>query len=371
VKRDYYEVLGIDRSADQQEIKKAYRKSAIDYHPDRNPGDRSAEERFKEAAEAYSVLSDPDKRARYDRFGHAGVGNGSFGGFDPDIFSDFSDILGDFFGFGDIFGSSRQRRNRPHRGADLRYDLRIEFEEAVAGVKAKIKLPRTQNCGTCKGSGADPQHGTTTCTTCGGRGQVRFQQGFFTISRTCSSCEGAGQIIKQPCRDCHGSGRIQKEKVLEIKIPAGVEHGSRLRIVGEGESGMSGGPPGDLYVVVAVNDHPVFKRQGDDVLCKAKISITQAALGADIRVPTLDGEERLRIPEGTQSGTVFRLRGRGIANLGGRGQGDQLVTVIVQTPRKLSGRQRELLEQLAEELEPLQEEQSGEGIFDKVKDIFG
>lgn len=370
MKRDYYEILGVDRGAPQQEIKSAYRKLAVRYHPDRNPGNGSAEELFKEAAEAYSVLSDPAKREQYDRFGHAGVSGGGFGGFDPDIFSDFSDILGDFFGFGDMFGSSR-RRNRAHRGADLRYDLTVDFEDAVFGTKVKIKVPRTQPCKTCQGTGADPKDGPAVCSTCGGHGQVRFQQGFFTISRTCGHCQGTGRIIKNPCADCRGHGRIQKEKVLEIRIPPGVEPGSRLRIAGEGEAGFNGGPSGDLYVVISVHDHPTFKRQGDDIFCEVPVSITQAALGADLMVPTLEGEQRLRIPEGTQTGAVFRLRGKGVVNVGGMGRGDQLVSVVVATPTHLSKRQRELLEQLAAELPAPNQVGESEGFFDRVRDIFG
>ena len=371
MKRDYYEVLGIDRNASAQEIKSAYRKLAVRYHPDRNSGDKEAEEKFKEAAEAYSVLSDPDKRAHYDRFGHAAAGTGGFGGFDPDVFSDFSDILGDFFGFGDIFGSSRARRNRPQRGADLRYDLTIDFEEAVFGVKAKIKIPRARTCDACNGSGADPKHGTTTCSTCRGQGQVRFQQGFFTISRTCPNCQGSGTIIEKPCSNCHGSGRVQQEKVLEIKIPAGVENGSRLRISGEGESGVNGGPPGDLYVVISVKDHPFFKRQGDNIYCEVPLTFSQAALGTTIQVPTLEGSETLKIPEGTQTGSVFRLKGKGVVSLNGRGKGDQLVSVTVVTPTQLTREQKELFRKLEEISPPLEEKTPNEGFFGKVKDIFG
>jgi molecular chaperone DnaJ len=371
VNRDYYEVLGVGRDATEQEIKSAYKRLALKFHPDRNAGDKEAEEKFKEAAEAYSVLSDANKRAQFDRFGHAGVSGGGFSGFDPDVFGDFSDILGDFFGFGDIFGSSRRRRNHPQRGADLRYDLTMEFEEAVFGVKAKIKIPRAQTCTTCKGTGADPEHGPTTCTTCQGQGQVRFQQGFFTISRTCTSCHGSGQIVKEPCAVCQGAGRIQKEKVLEIKIPAGVESGSRLRIAGEGESGVGGGPPGDLYVVISVKEHSFFKRQASDVYCEIPISFPQAALGVEISVPTLEGKEKLKIPEGTQTGTVFRFKNRGVVNLSGRTKGDQLVTVKVVTPGKLTRKQRDLLQELSEELDSPYDGEFSDGILSKVKDMFG
>jgi len=370
VKRDYYEVLGVDRNATQQEIKSSYRKLAVQYHPDRNQGDKAAEEKFKEAAEAYSVLSDSRKREQYDHFGHAGIGGGGFGGFDPDVFSDFSDILGDFFGFGDIFGSSRRQRSHVRRGSDLRYDLTIEFEEAVFGTRAKIKIPQEQPCPDCNGSGADPSVDQVVCEACHGHGQVRFQQGFFTISRTCSACHGAGKIIKKPCGSCRGSGRTRKEKMLELKIPAGVETGSRLRVSAEGEGGANGGPPGDLYVVLSVREHAFFKRQGDNVYCEIPVSLTQASLGAEIKVPTLDGEERLRVPEGTQTGTGFRFRAKGVVNINGLGRGDQLVKVVVQTPTKLTRRQRELLESLAEELPSPSETVENEGFFEKVRDIF-
>lgn len=370
MKRDYYEVLGVARDASAQQIKSAYRKLAVESHPDRNPGDKAAEERFKEAAEAYSVLSDPDKRAQYDHFGHAGLGGGGFGGFDPDVFADFSDILGDFFGFGDIFGSSRRRRTHARRGSDLRYDLTIEFEEAVFGTRAKIKIPQERPCTECNGTGADPSVQQEVCHTCSGHGQVRFQQGFFSISRTCSACHGTGKLIKKACDSCKGSGRLRKDKMLELKIPAGVETGSRLRVSGEGEGGINGGPSGDLYVVLSVKEHAFFKRQGDNLYCEIPISITQAALGTEIRILTLEGEEKLRIPEGTQTGTGFRLRGKGVVNINGLGRGDQLVKVVVQTPTKLTRRQRELLESLNEELPPPSETVESEGFFEKVRDIF-
>ena len=374
MKRDYYEILGVDRNASKQQIKTAYRKKAVENHPDRNKGDKEAEERFKEAAEAYSVLSDDDKRAHYDRFGHAaspGNGAGGFNGFDPETFGDFSDILGDFFGFGDIFGGGRTRRSRSSRGNDLRYDLTVEFEEAVFGFSPKIKVRKAEVCKDCSGSGADPAHGTETCSACGGQGQIRFQQGFFTVSRTCSSCQGKGKMIKSPCKTCHGSGRVQKEKVLEVKIPAGVESGNRLRVAGEGEPGTNGGPPGDLYVFISVKPHPFFKREGDHIYCEIPITIIQAALGTVVQVPTLQGKEKLRIPEGTQSGTTFRFRGRGVNSLSGRGKGDQHVKVIVRTPTKLNEKQRKLLQELGEELPSVYpDSEEAEGIFDKVKDMF-
>ena len=367
-KRDYYEVLGVGRNAGVQEIKSAYRKLAVQYHPDRNPGDKAAEEKFKEAAEAYSVLGDNDKRARYDRFGHAGVG-GAAPGFDADVFADLGDIFGDFFGFGDIFGSRSGRRSRGRRGADLRYDLTIDFEEAVFGVTTKIKIPREQDCEACGGSGAAPSSGPTTCPACSGTGQLRYQQGFFTINKTCAQCRGAGQIIRDPCTQCQGAGRIRKEKLLELKIPAGVEHGSRLRVAGEGEAGAHGGPPGDLYVVLSVREHPFFRRKNNDLYCEMPVTLTQAALGAEIEVPTMSGKEALKIPEGTQTGKVFRLKHHGVVGLNGRGQGDQYVNIRVVTPTNLNKEQKELLRQFAE-ISGDEIHESG-SLFDKVKEMFG
>jgi molecular chaperone DnaJ len=367
-KRDYYEVLDIPRGASDQEIKSAYRRLAIKYHPDRNSGDRDAEEKFKEAAEAYSVLSDPDKRMRYDRFGHSGLQGGGFSGFDPNIFADFGDILGEFFGIGDIFGS--RRRSGPERGADLRYDLRIAFREAAFGLKTKIKIPRQESCPECAGKGTAKGKSPVTCSFCHGTGQVRYQQGFFSISRTCGQCNGAGRVIRDPCPACRGQGRVRNEKVLEIKIPAGVDNGARLRIQGEGEAGAHGGPAGDLYVVIYVEEHPFFQRQGNNLYCQVPIGVTQAVLGGEITVPTLDGEEKLSVPEGTQSGTVFRLRNKGIVSLGERGRGDMFVTVNVVIPTKLNKEQRQLFERLAKLCKD-QDLTQERNIFDKVKDIFG
>ncbi|HSR69163.1 MAG TPA: molecular chaperone DnaJ [Acidobacteriota bacterium] len=366
VKRDYYEVLGVDRNASASDIKKAYRRLALRYHPDKNKGDKVSEEKFKEAAEAYSVLSNAEKKARYDRFGHSGLGQGA-SNIDPDIFSDFGDIFGDFFGF-DIFGGGRGRRGpRPRRGADLRYDLSITFQESAEGTKTKIKIPRTRACKTCDGSGADPNHGTQTCSTCQGRGQIAYQQGFFTISRTCSACQGQGQVVKEKCPDCGGLGRKREERVMEMRIPAGVASGTRLRIGGEGEAGENGGPSGDLYVVVNVEEHPFFRRENDDVVCEIPVSFPQAALGADINVHTLNGEERIRIPEATQTGDTFRLRDKGFPSLNGRGRGDQVIKVRVVTPTQLSSEQRELYERLAD----LAGEDHHKGtFFDKVRDFF-
>jgi molecular chaperone DnaJ len=366
-KRDYYEVLCISRDASDQEIKSAYRKLAIKYHPDKNSGDKNAEEKFKEGAEAYSVLSDPEKRARYDRFGHSGM-QGGFSGFDPNIFGDFGDILGEFFGFGDIFGG--RRRSGPARGADLRYDLKISFKEAAFGLKTKIKIPRQDTCSSCNGSGAPKGKPPVTCPTCKGAGQVRYQQGFFSISRSCGHCNGTGRIITEPCETCQGKGRVHKEKILEVRIPAGVDNGARLRIQGEGEAGSQNGPSGDLYVIIYVEEHPFFQRQENNIYCQVPISIVQAVLGSEIVVPTLEGEEKLKIPEGTQTGSVFRLRNKGIVSLGGRGRGDQFVTVNIVVPTKLTREQRQAFERLAKvchDDELLQER----NIFDKVKDIFG
>ncbi len=366
-KRDYYEVLGVGRDASEQEIKSSYRKLAIKYHPDKNPNNKEAEEKFKEAAEAYAVLSDQEKRARYDRYGFNGM-QGGFSGFDPATFGDFGDILGEFFGFGDIFGS--RRRGGPERGADLRYDLKISFRDAAFGLKTKIKIPRQDTCATCNGTGAAPGKGPVTCPNCMGAGQVRYQQGFFSISRTCGQCNGAGRIIRDPCEVCQGRGRIRKEKVMEIKIPAGVDNGSRLRIQGEGEAGLQGGPSGDLYVVIYVEEHPFFQRQGNNIYCQIPIGIAQVVLGAEITVPTLDGEEKLKIPAGTQTGTSFRLRNKGIVSLGERGRGDQFVTVNVVIPTKLTKEQRQCFETLAR-MSKEEEISQERNLFEKVKDIFG
>jgi len=374
-KRDYYEVLGVLRSASEQEIKSAYRKLALQHHPDRNPGNRDAEEKFKEAAEAYSVLSDSQKRAQYDRFGHAGVssgasgGFGGFGGFDPNVFADFSDILGDIFGFGDMFGG-RRGAGRVQRGADLRYDLEIGFEEAAFGTTTKIKVPRHQTCTECGGSGAQKGSGPTKCSTCNGYGQVRYQQGFFSIARTCSHCKGTGQVIKNPCTACRGQGRLEKERTLELKIPAGVDHAAKLRVSGEGDAGPNNGPSGDLYVVLHVREHEFFERREHDLFCHIPVSYPQAALGATITVPTLEKEnETLEIPAGTQTGSIFRIKGRGISKRGGAARGDLYVTVNIVVPSKLSREQKELLSKLAgtmnTENKPIQKK-----ILEKVREIF-
>ena len=369
-KRDYYDVLGVARAATPEEIKKAYRKLALQWHPDKNPENhKEAEEKFKEAAEAYSVLSDPQKRSQYDRFGLAGVSGPGAGGFDPATFSEFSDILGDFFGFGDLFGGGSRSRGRSNRGADIRHDLSVTLEEAAFGVKKRIKVTRTDSCPACHGSGAKPGTAPVTCRSCGGAGQVRYQQGFLTIARTCPTCGGAGRVLTDPCKECRGEGRIPTEKTLSVNIPAGVDTESHLRISGDGEAGMQGGSPGDLYVVIHVQDHPVFERREDHLVCTVSISFSQAALGAQIKVSTLEGDEPLTIPEGTQTGSRFRLKGKGIPHLNGHGRGDLYVFVRVVTPTKLTREQRQVLEQL--EPEPGPDTAPGEKtISQKVKDLF-
>jgi molecular chaperone DnaJ len=379
-KRDYYEILGIGRSATDQEIKSAYRKLALQYHPDRNPGDAPAEERFKEAAEAYAILADREKRSLYDRFGHAGVGAAAGAGFDPTIFADFGDILGglgDIFGFGDFFGGGR-RRGGAHRGADLRYDLEITFDEAASGTENTIQIPREETCETCQGSGAAPGSGPETCRMCHGQGQIRYQQGFFTVARTCTQCRGAGRVITRPCPGCAGAGRIPRERKLTVKIPAGIATGQRLRLYGEGEHGMAGGPPGDLYVVVHVQEHAFFRREGDDLHCDVQLSYPTLVLGGEIDVPGLHDTARLQIPAGTAGGTSFRVRGKGMPNVSGRGRGDLYVTVGVDIPRKLNREQKKLLEQLAATLPAEKadrrvprESVQDRPFFERVKDIFG
>jgi molecular chaperone DnaJ len=378
-KRDYFEVLGVSRTATDQEIKSAYRKLALKYHPDRNPGDKAAEEKFKEAAEAYAVLADAEKRSMYERFGHAGVASAAGGGYDPTIFADFGDILGglgDLFGFGDLFGGGR-RRGGAQRGSDLRYDLEIPFEESARGAETTIQIPRLERCESCLGSGAAPGTSATTCPQCQGRGQLRYQQGFFTIARVCGQCQGTGKVIARPCAACRGAGRVNQDRKLTVKIPPGIATGQRLRLYGEGEHGTGGGPAGDLYVVVHVQEHEFFRRDGNDLVCEIPVNYPTLVLGGEIRVPTLDGEQTLKIPEGTDTGTTMRLRGKGMPDVSGRGRGDLFVTVKVMTPRKLTKEQRQALEQLRKSLPketfaPTQrDEAEDKNLFDRVKDIFG
>jgi len=348
-KRDYYEILGVNRDADAQELKSKYRKIALKYHPDRNPGDKEAEERFKEAAEAYKVLSDPDQRRIYDQFGHEGLngmngGGAGAGGFE-DIFSSFGDIFEEFFGF----RSGRRGQGGAMRGADLRYTLDLSLEEAATGTTVNIRIPTRTECDTCSGSGAKPGTSKSTCGTCGGMGQVRMQQGFFSVTQPCPDCGGEGEKVDQPCPDCRGTGYKREEKNLEVNIPAGVDSGDRIRLAGEGEPGEQGGPRGDLFVEVRLKPHPIFERDGDDLRCEVPISITQAALGDQITVPTLEGEAKMKVPAGTQSDKTFRLRGKGIQGVRSNRPGDLLCTVKVETPVNLSNRQKELLRELEEE----------------------
>lgn len=373
-KRDYYEILEVTRTSSDQEIKSSYRRLALKHHPDRNPGDKAAEEKFKEAAEAYSILSDGDKRARYDRHGHAGVGGGAQG-FDPSAFTGFEDIFG---GLGDIFGfGGGQRRSGPQRGADLRYDLEIKFEQSAKGVDTSIQIPRHETCDTCKGSGAAAGSAPTQCPQCRGSGQLRYQQGFFTVARTCGQCRGAGKVISKPCATCQGQGAVEHMRKLTVKIPAGIATGQRLRLTGEGEAGALGGPPGDLYVVIFVQEHEFFQRDGNDLHCQVPLPFTTLALGGELKVPGINGDETIKVAESTQTGATFRLRGKGMPDVSGRGHGDLLVTVQAVTPKKLSKEQKRLLEELAATL-PAQAvkpkahaDQDDRGIFGKVKDIFG
>ncbi len=383
-KRDYYEVLGVAKSATAEELKKAYRKLAIQFHPDKNPGDKAAEEKFKELTEAYEVLSNPDKRKAYDQFGHAagagGAGFGGAGGFDPSGFDfasgSFNDVFGDIFG--DLFGGGRgrggaaggkRRRSRAQQGADLQYELDITFEEAAFGCEKVIRVSRLHPCKTCDGSGAKAGSKPTTCSQCSGSGEIRFQQGFFSVSRTCNKCHGEGQMISDPCTDCSGSGRVRKTSELAVKIPAGIDSGQRLKLSDEGEPGVHGGPAGDLFVLIHVKAHTFFERDGFDLHCDIPVSFSQAALGAEIDVPTLEGKAQIKIPAGIQSHKVLRLKNKGLARLGGYGRGDQLVRVVVETPSKLSSEQKELFRRL-DELNNEQSNPMAKSFFEKMKDLF-
>ena len=381
-KRDYYEVLGVTRTSTEVEIKSSYRKLAMKHHPDRNPGDKIAEEKFKEAAEAYAVLADADKRSAYDRFGHAGVkaAAGAGGGFDPTIFSefgDFADILGSMFGFGDVFGG--RRRGGPQRGADLRYDLEVSFEESARGAETVIQIPRQEHCETCHGSGAAPGTSATVCSTCRGQGQVRRQHGFMVLAQTCPQCRGAGRVVTKPCQSCQGAGTVARERKITVKIPAGIASGQQLRLQNEGEAGAGGGPAGHLYVVVHVQEHEFFRRDGLNLFCEIPVNFTTLALGGEIQVPTLDEPETAKIHEGTATGTTLRIRGKGLPDVGGRGRGDLFATVQGHTPKKLTKEQRHLLEQLArvlpaDKFEPrprTDETHDERNLFDRVKDMFG
>ncbi|HTS32269.1 MAG TPA: molecular chaperone DnaJ [Bryobacteraceae bacterium] len=368
-KRDYYEVLGVPKDAGESDIKSAYRRLARQYHPDHHPDDPTCEEKFKEASEAYSVLSDAQKRAAYDRFGHAGLQGTGQPGFNPEAFSDFSDILGDFFGFGDLFGGGSRRRSRSQRGEDVRYDLEISFDEAVRGVSAEIQVPRMERCTHCGGAGSEPGTRPSTCPTCNGRGEVVYQQSFLSIRRTCSSCGGSGQIIRNPCSHCRGQGYQQVHQKIKVNIPAGVDDGTRVRLAHEGQPGGNGGAPGDLYVFLKVRPHSFFERQESDLHCTIPLNVAQAALGCEVEVPTLEEPYRLKIPEGTQSSAQFRLRHRGVPMLNGGGRGDLYIHVLVKVPTRLSREQRKLLEQLRETL-PEDNAPAEKGLFEKVKDYF-
>jgi molecular chaperone DnaJ len=371
-KRDYYTVLGVNRDAGDDEIKKAYRKLAMKHHPDRNPDNKQAEEAFKEAKEAYEVLTDAKKRAAYDQFGHAGVDPSMGAG--PGMgagFGGFAEAFGDIFG--DIFGGGGARgHNGVYRGSDLRYNLEIALEDAARGTEAKIRVPTLEECDTCHGTGAKPGTHPKTCTTCHGHGHVRVSQGFFSIQQTCPQCHGSGRIVTDPCAHCHGAGRLKKHKTLSVKIPAGIDQDDRIRLSGEGEAGMNGGPPGDLYVVINLKPHTVFQREQNDLHCEMPISFATAALGGEIEIPTLDGHAKIKVPAETQSGQLFRLRGKGIRNVRGAGVGDLYCHVAVETPVKLTERQRELLREFDEISSSRSAEQNprAKSWMEKVREFF-
>ncbi len=377
MKKDYYETLGVARNAPEAEIKKAYRRLAMKFHPDRNPGDKSAEAKFKEAKEAYEILSDQQKRSAYDQFGHAGIdpsaaagAAGGFYGAGPGG-ANFADIFGDVFG--DIFGGGARTRGGAARGSDLRYSLELSLEDAVKGTEMRIRVPTLDTCDTCHGSGAKPGTQATVCRTCGGYGQVRMQQGFFSIQQTCPTCRGSGKSISDPCTACHGQGRVQRTKTLSVKVPAGVDEGDQIRLAGEGEAGEAGGPAGDLYVQVRLKPHPVFKRDGDDLHCEVPVSFAQATLGAEVEVPTLDGRASIKVPAGTQSEKAFRLRGKGVRNVRSGAVGDLYCHVSIETPVNLTPRQKELIEEFERSLKEggSRHNPRESSWLDKLKSLFG
>ncbi len=369
-KRDYYEVLGVARDADPKEIKKVYRRLAMKHHPDRNPDDKKAEGIFKEVNEAYEILSNSEKRAAYDQFGHAGVDPNAAGGFGGGDAGNFSDVFGDVFG--DIFGGGGRSRSHVQRGADLRYNLDLDLEEAVRGATVKIHVPTMIGCGECGGSGSKKGTSPVDCSTCRGVGQVRMQQGFFSVQQTCPRCQGRGKTIKDPCHKCHGSGRLEEYKKLSVKVPPGVDTGDRIRLSGEGEAGLHGGPPGDLYVQVSVRSHKIFTRDGSHLYCEVPLSFADAALGGELEVPTLDGRVKLKIPSETQSGKLFRMRGKGVKPVRGGATGDLMCRVYVETPVKLNSEQKELLRQFQSTLENTGKQQSPKKTswFEGVKHFF-
>ncbi len=370
MKRDYYDILGVSRTATDDELKKAYRKLAMKHHPDRNPDSRDAEARFKEAKEAYEILSDPAKREAYDRFGHAGVDPNAGGFAGAQGFGGFADVFGDIFG--DIFGGAQRPggRSNVYRGADLRYAMEITLEQAASGYTSEIRVPGWENCETCHGSGAKPGTRPKTCHSCGGQGSVRVQQGFFSIQQTCPTCRGSGQVIPDPCTACDGVGRVKKSKTLEVKIPAGIDDGMRIRSSGNGEPGINGGPPGDLYVEIRVKEHDVFKRDGDDLHCEVPVSVATAALGGIVEIPTLDGGAEIELPEGTQTGKQFRLRGKGIKGLRASYPGDLYAHVLVETPVRLTERQKELMRELDASLKDPKHSPQTKNWMDRVKEFF-
>ena len=367
-KRDYYDTLGVNRNTQGEELKKAYRKLAMKYHPDRNPGDSSASEKFKEVTEAYEVLSDPSKKSAYDQFGHQGVSSSGFAS-SRSATDAFNDIFGDIFG--DVFGGDPfSRSGRSNRGSDLQYSLSIDLERAVKGATEKIRIPTLERCDECGGSGAEPGTEPSTCPSCQGAGQVRMQQGFFSISQTCRQCEGSGRVVTSPCKKCTGNGRVEKSKTLSVKIPAGVDSGDRIRLTGEGEAGPQGGSSGDLYVQINVYSHEVFERDGQHLYCEAPISFIDAALGAEIEIPTLDGKVKIKIPEGTQTGKLFRLKGKGVKKIRGSSVGDLLCRVIIETPQKLNTKQKELIKELGSTLKENKHNPLSSEWFNKVKSFF-